>query len=53
MVKQIGGDQETLQWYSAMIQEMLSESGDESTDSPGRTPHMIDDRPSDMTGDDF
>ena len=35
MVKQIGGDQETLQWYSAMIQEMLSESGDESTDSPG------------------
>jgi hypothetical protein len=51
MVKHIGGDRETLQWYSAMLQQMLGES--ESNDDPGRTPHMLDDRPSDMTGDDF
>jgi hypothetical protein len=51
MVKHIGGDKETLQWYSAMLQQMLGES--ESNNNPGRTPHMLDDRPSDMTGDDF
>jgi hypothetical protein len=48
MVKHVGGNQETLQWYSAIIQQMLGESND-----PGLPPHMLDDRPSDMTGDDF
>lgn len=51
MVKHIGGDKETLEWYSAMLQQMLGEG--ESNEDPGHAPHMLDDRPSDMTGDDF
>lgn len=47
IVKHIGGDKETLQWYSAILQQMLGESNDS-----GRPPHMLDDRPSDMTGGD-
>jgi hypothetical protein len=48
MIKHIGGDRETLRWYSAMMQQMLAGSND-----PGHAPHMLDDRASDMTGDDF
>lgn len=54
VVPHYGGDQKTLQWYSIVINEMLTSTGDEDTSKdPGKAPYMLDDTPSDMTGDDF